>query len=84
MAHRGDAMQFCFAAYPSKQELYRMRIPLPVRVLCGVVIGIAGWSAMKASVQKGASASKVSVPIASQASGAPNLGKAAPSVRGLL
>ena len=57
-----------------------MRISLPVRVFCGVVIGIAGWSATKASVQSGASTSKVSVPVASQSSNAPNLSKAASTI----
>jgi hypothetical protein len=57
-----------------------MRIPPQVRVLCGVVIGIVGWSATQASAQSGASASKVSVPVASQTSNAPNLSKAASTI----
>jgi hypothetical protein len=57
-----------------------MRIAVPVRVLCGVVIGVAGWSATKVSVQGGACASKVRIPVASQTSNAPNLGKAASTI----
>jgi len=34
-----------------------MRVPLPVRVLCTFAIGIAAWSATKATVRSGASAS---------------------------
>jgi len=48
--------------------------------LCGVVIGIAGWSVTKASVRSGASASDVSVRVRSQTSNAPNLTKAASTI----
>src|ERR1700741_910883 len=77
MAHRSNTVRCCWLAYPSKGELCRMRIPLQVGVLCGFVIGIAGWSGTKASVQGGAKASKASVPVASQTSNAANLSKTA-------
>jgi hypothetical protein len=57
-----------------------MRIPLPIRVLCGFAIGIAVWSAARAAVRTGASASNVNVPFASQTSKAPDLRKAASTI----
>ena len=57
-----------------------MRISLPVRILCVFAIGIADWSATKATLRGGASASNVYVPVASQTSDAQNLTKAASTI----
>src|ERR1700726_2259190 len=54
-----------------------MRIPLPGKVLCVFAIGIVGWSATKGSVRGGASATNLSLSVASQTSNEPSLAKAA-------
>ncbi len=57
-----------------------MRIPLRGRVLCTFVIGIAGWSAVKAPARSGARALNTSDSVASQTSNAPKLGEAASTI----
>ena len=58
-----------------------MRMPLPIRTtLCVFLTAIVGLSATKAPVRNGASASNVSVPVASRTSSAPNLGKGASTI----
>ncbi len=57
-----------------------MRIPLSVGVLCGLVIGIAGWSATYGPVGSSARASNLSVTAALQLSNAPNLTKPASAI----